>query len=168
MSTSSSTGDCMLLAVGARFGPYEIVARIGAGGMGEVYRARDTRLGRDVAIKVLPAGVADDVDRRARFEHEARAAATLSHPNILALYDVGRENGISFLVTELLEGRTLRELMEDERLTPPRATALAAQIVDGLAAAHLAGIDAGRHDRATGGSGARRGRGIGVRHSGSR
>jgi Tol biopolymer transport system component len=130
----------MPLAVGARFGPYEILAPIGAGGMGEVYRARDTRLGRDVAVKVLPAEVADDVDRRARFEHEARAAATLSHPNILALYDVGRENGISFLVTELLEGRTLRELMEDERLTPPRATGLAAQMVDGLAAAHLAGI----------------------------
>ena len=100
---------------GTRLGPYEIIAAIGAGGMGEVYRARDTRLDRDVAIKVLPAAFAGDPDRRARFEREAKAVAALSHPNILAIHDVGvARRARRIAVTELLDGETLRE-----RLTQP-------------------------------------------------
>src|SRR5262245_233538 len=91
-----------------RLGPYEILTSLGAGGMGEVYRARDTRLDREVAIKVLPERLARSPDALARFEREAKAVAALSHPNILALYDVGTEQGVSFAVTELLEGETLR------------------------------------------------------------
>ena len=96
------------LQPGRCLGPYEVVAALGAGGMGEVYRARDTRLGRDVALKVLPVALADDADRRRRFEGEARAVAALNHPAVLALYDVGEADGVAFLVTELLEGETLR------------------------------------------------------------
>jgi hypothetical protein len=92
------------LAAGFRLGPYEIVAPIGAGGMGEVYRARDPRLDRDVAVKVLPSPLADDWDARARFEREARAVAALSHPNILSIFDFGSEGGITYSVTELLQG----------------------------------------------------------------
>ena len=99
----------MTLAVGARLGPYEIAAPIGAGGMGEVYRARDTRLDRSVAIKVLPAEVSNDPDRRGRFEREARAIAALTHPNICTVYDIGRHDGIDFLVMELLDGTTLAD-----------------------------------------------------------
>ncbi|MCM2270415.1 MAG: protein kinase, partial [Thermoanaerobaculia bacterium] len=94
----------MTLAAGTRLGPYDIVAPLGAGGMGEVYRAKDTRLGREVAVKVLPVDVANDPDRLRRFEQEARAASALSHPNILTLFDVGRHETTSYLVTELLEG----------------------------------------------------------------
>src|SRR5271167_2272777 len=99
----------MPLAPGTRFGPYETTAPIGAGGMGEVYRARDTRLGRDVAIKVLPASFSNDPERLRRFEQEARAAGALNHPNVLAIYDIGTHDGPPYLVTELLEGETLRE-----------------------------------------------------------
>src|SRR6059036_1335653 len=99
----------MELTSGSRLGPYEIVSRIGAGGMGEVYRAKDTRLDRSVAIKVLPVSLADDADRRERFEREARAASALNHPNICALYDVGRDHGVEYLVMELVEGETLAE-----------------------------------------------------------
>src|SRR6187401_533583 len=99
----------MSLSVGTRLGPYEIVSPLGAGGMGEVYRARDTRLNRDVAIKVLPTHLAADEMSRARFEREAHAIAALSHPNILAIHDVGHANEVVFAVTELLEGETLRE-----------------------------------------------------------
>src|SRR5262245_36942279 len=99
----------MPLTPGTRLGPYEISAPLAAGGMGEVYRARDARLQRDVAIKVLPPVFADDRDRRARFEREAQAVAALSHPNILAIFDVGVEGGVAYAVTELLEGETLRE-----------------------------------------------------------
>ena len=95
----------MRLQPGDRLGPHEIVSAVGAGGMGEVYRARDPRLGRDVAIKVLPSAVAADVDRLHRFEQEARAAAALNHPNILAVYDVGADANTTFIVSELLEGR---------------------------------------------------------------
>src|SRR5436305_709466 len=95
-------------AVGSRFGPYEILGFIGAGGMGEVYRARDTRLKRDVALKILPQDVAEDPLRRQRFEAEARAVAALNHPNIVAIYDVGAENGALYIVTELIEGQPLR------------------------------------------------------------
>ena len=98
----------MRLAAGTRLGPYEIVAPLGAGGMGEVYRARDPRLAREVAIKVIPAGLARDPDRLERFDREARAAGQLNHPNVLALHDVGTHEGSPFVVSELLEGETLR------------------------------------------------------------
>src|SRR3982074_1800708 len=99
----------MSLPPGARLGPYEVVTLVGAGGMGEVCRARDPRLGRDVAIKVLPAAFSADPERLHRFEQEARAAAALNHPNILAVYDIGQHDGSPYIVAELLEGETLRE-----------------------------------------------------------
>src|SRR5437879_4343545 len=102
----------MTVAAGARIGPYEVVNPIGAGGMGEVFRARDARLGRDVAIKILPAIFASDPDRLRRFEREARAAAALNHPNILVVYDVGSSEGIPFVVSELLDGLALRQVLE--------------------------------------------------------
>src|SRR6516225_1139469 len=98
----------MSLAAGDRLGPYEILAPIGAGGMGEVYRARDTRLKREVAEKILPRGLATDPVRRQRFEFEARTVAALNHPNIIAIYDVGSEDDTSYIVTELIEGQPLR------------------------------------------------------------
>jgi len=130
----------MSLAPGARLGPHEIVAPLGAGGMGEVYRARDTRLGREVAIKVLPAEFAADPDRLRRFEQEARAASALNHPNILVVYDVGTHEGAPYLVTELLEGETLRERLRNGALPARKAIELAAQVCAGLAAAHQKGI----------------------------
>src|SRR6266536_2784843 len=98
----------MTLSSGARLGPYEILAPLGAGGMGEVYRARDPRLGREVAIKVLPPSFSQDADRLRRFEQEARAAGVLNHPNITAVYDIGTHEGAPYVVSELLEGETLR------------------------------------------------------------
>src|SRR5918994_7000557 len=99
----------MTLTSGTRLGPYEILSAIGAGGMGEVYKASDPRLGRDVAIKVLPASLSADPERLHRFEQEARAAASLNHPNILAVHDIGQHDGAPYIVSELLEGQTLRE-----------------------------------------------------------
>src|SRR5499425_685379 len=99
----------MGLPTGERLGPYEIVSRLGAGGMGEVYRARDTRLARDVAIKVLSAHLSNNADLLRRFEQEARAAGTLNHPNILTIFDIGNHEGAPYIVSELLEGETLRE-----------------------------------------------------------
>src|SRR5262245_56355942 len=99
----------MRLAAGTRLGPYEILAPLGAGGMGEVYRARDTRLGRDVAIKVLPAHLSENPEIHARFEREAKTISSLNHPHICTLHDVGRENGVEYLVMELIEGETLLE-----------------------------------------------------------
>ena len=125
---------------GARLGPYEIVAAIGAGGMGEVYKARDTRLGRDVAIKVLPAGFAEDAERLRRFEREAKATAALSHPNILEVHDVGTFEGVPYLVEELLEGESLKERIERGALAAPEALSIAMQIARGLAVAHEKGI----------------------------
>jgi len=130
----------MSLAAGARLGPYEIVAPLGAGGMGEVYRARDTKLGRDVAVKVLPAELADHPEALARFEREARAVAQLSHPNILAIHDFGRHGETAYAVMELLEGETLRARLEHGALGARKAVELAAQIAEGLAAAHEKGI----------------------------
>jgi Tol biopolymer transport system component len=130
----------MTLAAGTRLGPYEILALLGAGGMGEVYRARDTRLGREAAVKVLPAGLARDKDRLSRFESEARAASALNHPNIVTIYDVGEDHGVAWIGMELVEGETLRDLMGQGTLTARRAAALAAQLADGLARAHEAGI----------------------------
>jgi TolB-like protein len=127
------------LQPGSSLGPYEIVAPLGAGGMGEVYRASDPRLGREVAIKVLTEAFARDPERLERFEREARAIAALSHPNVLALYDVGMGD-VPFLVTELLEGETLRALLERGPLPAPRAIGVAMEIAAGLAAAHARGI----------------------------
>src|SRR5262245_19035116 len=101
----------MRLSVGARLGPYEILSSLGAGGMGEVYRARDPRLRRDVAVKVLPDAFAADAERLRRFEQEALATAALNHPNIVAVYDVGTDGGVSYVVIELLEGGTLSDVM---------------------------------------------------------
>ncbi len=130
----------MALLPGRRLGPYAIVAPLGAGGMGEVYRARDTRLDREVAVKVLPERFAGSPEALARFDREARAVAALSHPNILSLFDFGREDEIAYAVTELLQGETLRERLSRERLGERKAIEIAAAIADGLAAAHAAGI----------------------------
>jgi len=105
----------MTLTFGTKLGPYEIVAPLGAGGMGEVYRARDARLGRDVAIKVLSEALAKDADRLRRFEQEARTIAALNHPNILGIHDIGAYDGAPFLVSECLEGQTLRDTCHDSR-----------------------------------------------------
>ena len=128
------------LSPGARLGPYQIVASIGAGGMGEVFRARDTRLDRDVALKVLPAAIAASPDRLQRFDQEARAAAALSHPNIVVVHDVGVDQGVAFVVSELLEGQTLRQVLEAGAVPSRKATDYAIQIANGLAAAHDRGI----------------------------
>src|SRR4029079_14865709 len=125
---------------GTRLGSYEIVAPLGAGGMVEVYRARDTKLKRDVAVKVLPADLSNDAAALARFEREALAVASLSHPNILAIHDFGRENGGVYAVTELLEGDTLRGRMSGGAFPPRQAVDYALQIVRGLAAAHEKGV----------------------------
>src|SRR5579862_8122703 len=131
----------MSLAARSRLGSYEIVSPLGAGGMGEVYRAKDPRLGREIAIKVLPAAVGDDRGRRQRFEQEARSASALNHPNILTVYDIGEADGALYIAMELVEGRTLRELVASgEPLPTKRLLDLAAQIAEGLAKAHSAGI----------------------------
>jgi hypothetical protein len=130
----------MPLAAGERLGPYEIVGPLGAGGMGEVYRARDTRLGREVAVKVLAARSRDDEGRLRRFEQEARAVSALNHPNIVALFDVGEEKGSPWVVTELIEGETLRERLKDGALPQRKAVEYAVQIAQGLSAAHERGI----------------------------
>ena len=130
----------MPLSAGTKLGPYEIQSQLGAGGMGEVYRARDTRLGRDVAIKVLPQALAQNTDRLERFEYEARLLSTVNHPNILAIHDVGREGDIHYLVSELLEGQTLRERMNGGPLSQRRVTEYAIEIARGLAAAHEKGV----------------------------
>jgi eukaryotic-like serine/threonine-protein kinase len=144
----------MSLQPGARLGPYEVVALLGTGGMGEVYRGRDPRLARDIAIKVLPTAVTADPDRLHRFEQEAKAAAALNHPNILAVYDIGQHNGSPYIVSELLEGQTLRAHLTNasavaqtggqhpsqRRLPARKAVDFALQMVRGLSAAHDKGI----------------------------
>jgi serine/threonine-protein kinase len=130
----------MALKPGTRLGPYEVNAPLGAGSMGEVYRARDARLDRDVAIKVLPEAVAGDPHRLARFEREAKAIAKLSHPNILGIFDFGREGEITYAVTELLSGETLRSQLRSGRLPVRKAVEYASRVSDGLAAAHDKGI----------------------------
>ena len=126
----------MPLSSGAKLGPYEIQSVLGAGGMGEVYRARDTRLGREVALKILPASFARDADRLRRFEQVARAVAALNHPNIVAIHDIGEQGGGPFIVSELLEGNSLRAELEHGALPPRKASDYAVQIAQGLAAAH--------------------------------
>jgi len=130
----------MSLEAGTRLGPYEIATRIGAGGMGEVWRARDTRLGRDVAIKILTTGGGSDPNRIRRFEVEMKAVGRLSHPNVLAVHDVGSHEGVPYLVTELLEGETLRDRIERGPLPHRLVAATAVEIAQGLAAAHAAGV----------------------------
>ena len=130
----------MPLAPGTKLGPYDVLAPLGAGGMGEVYRAKDTRLDREVAIKVLPEQFAADPTALTRFEREAKAIAALSHPSILAIYDVGTEKGSSFVVTELLEGETLRDRLRRDGLSWRKAVEIGAAIADGLAAAQAKGI----------------------------
>jgi serine/threonine protein kinase len=130
----------MALAAGTRLGHYEVVASIGAGGMGEVYRAKDTKLGRDVALKVLPERVAESPELRERFEREARAVASLSHPGILAIHDFGSEGSTTYAVMELLEGETLRERLVSGPLPPRRAVEVALPLARALAAAHDKGL----------------------------
>ncbi len=130
----------MSISAGTRLGPYEILAPLGAGGMGEVYRARDTRLAREVAVKVLPEHLARDADLARRFEREAKAVAALSHPNILTLYDVGTHGDISYAVTELLEGETLAARLARGPLPWPAAVEIATAVAEGLSAAHSRGI----------------------------
>src|SRR5512139_4144106 len=130
----------MSLVAGTRLGPYEILTAIGVGGMGEVYKARDTRLDRSVAIKVLPTHVSADPERRARFEREAKAIAGLNHSHICTLYDVGESEGSTFLVMEHLAGETLAQRLEKGPLPLERALTVATEIADALAAAHRQGV----------------------------
>src|ERR1700737_2060499 len=130
----------MSLAVGTRLGPYEILAPLGAGAMGEVHRARDSKLKRDVAIKVLPQSLSADPEAQARFEREALAVAALSHPNILSIFDFGNQDGIAYAVIELLEGETLRGKLDARPVPEKLAVDYALQIARGLSAAHEKGI----------------------------
>src|SRR5688572_32374518 len=130
----------MVLQVGTRLGPYEITGSLGAGGMGEVYSAKDPRLDRNIAIKVLPGHLASDALALSRFEREAKSIAALSHPNILSIHDFGTDNGIAYAITELLEGETLRTRMQRSELTQYEILKIASEIADGLTAAHSKGI----------------------------
>jgi eukaryotic-like serine/threonine-protein kinase len=130
----------MALPASSKLGPYEIKSQVGAGGMGEVYRARDTRLSRDVALKILPESFARDADRLRRFEQETQAVAALNHPNIVAIYDVGEYNNVPFLVSELLEGESLRALINRGPIPSRKVVEYAVQVANGLAAAHDKGI----------------------------
>ncbi len=134
--TARSLVESVVIKPGTRIGDYEIQRLIGSGGMGEVYLARDTRLSRDVAIKVLPAYLADDRERLRRFEQEAQAAAALNHPNILSVYRMGTYKGEPYLVSELLEGVTLREQMRQAPVPQRKTIDYGIQIARGLAAAH--------------------------------
>src|SRR5437870_8220956 len=130
----------MALTSGTKLGPYEIVAHLGAGGMGEVYRARDTRLDRDVAVKVLPANLSADPNLRQRLEREAKAVSKLSHPHICTLHDIGHQDGMDFLVMELLEGETLEQRLTKGRLSSEQTVRYATQIADALGKAHKKGV----------------------------
>src|SRR5271157_2544528 len=130
----------MPLSPGDKLGPYEILAAIGAGGMGEVYRARDSRLGREVAIKVLPSHLSQNPDLRARLEREAQTISGLQHPNICVLHDIGRHNGVDFLVIEYLEGETLAARIKKRPLPLDEAIKIAIAVADALGAAHQKGI----------------------------
>src|SRR4030095_14915887 len=130
----------MTLAKQTQLGPYEILSPLGAGGMGEVYRARDTRVNRQVAIKLLPASFANDEDRLRRFEQESLATSALNHPNILTVHDFGTHEGSPFIVCELLEGEELRDQLSDGPMPLRKAIDCAQQITNGLAAAHSKGI----------------------------
>ncbi|MCI0415196.1 serine/threonine protein kinase, partial [bacterium] len=125
---------------GQRLGPYEILRALGAGGMGEVYRARDPRLGREVAVKILPAEFAVNPERMIRFEQEARSASALNHPNIITIYDIGSINSTAYIVMELVDGKSLRETLAAGPIPLRKTVSIAAQLADGLAKAHAAGI----------------------------
>jgi eukaryotic-like serine/threonine-protein kinase len=129
-----------MLSPGTALGSYQIVAALGAGGMGEVYRARDTKLGRDVAVKILPEAFAADPDRVARFQREAQALAALNHPNIAAIHGLDEANGLRFLVLEFIDGDALDARLKAGALPPDEALAITKQIVDALEAAHEKGI----------------------------
>src|ERR1700729_4652666 len=118
----------MPIPAGTKLGPYEILAQIGAGGMGEVYRARDARRGRDVALKILPEDVSGEPRRAIRFEREARAASALNHPNIVSVYDVGREGDIAYIVSELVDGESLRQVIAEGPVSTRRVIEIATQI----------------------------------------
>src|SRR4029077_19384437 len=130
----------MSLAPGTRLGPFEIVAPLGAGGMGEVYRAEDTRLGREVAVKVLPQHLSSSPEVRARFEREAKTVSSLNHPNICTLHDIGREGETDYLVMELIEGETLAQRLTKGALPGSEVLRIGAQIADALDRAHRAGV----------------------------
>src|SRR5262244_2720890 len=130
----------MTFTSGAQFDHYEVLTPLGAGGMGEVWRARDTRLNREVAIKILPASVANNADRLRRFKQEALATSALNHPNILTVHDIGDHEGAPFIVAELLEGEELGELIKQGAIAPRKAVDYARQIAGGLAAAHAKGV----------------------------
>src|SRR5580700_3115995 len=123
-----------------RFGPYQVEGRLGAGGMGQVYRARDTRLGREVAVKVIAHEKADDPGLQSRFAREARAASALNHPNIVSVYDVGEQDGTHYIVSELVQGESLRQTISRGPLPSGQSIRIATQIADALKAAHAAGI----------------------------
>ena len=130
----------MALEIGSRLGPYEVAAKIGEGGMGEVYRARDTQLGRDVALKVLPDAFAEDADRLARFQREAQVLASLNHPNIAAIHGLEQADGVRALVLELVEGPTLADQIAKGPIPLDEALPIAKQIAEALEAAHEAGV----------------------------
>src|SRR5713226_4728670 len=130
----------MALVSGTKLGPYDVQSLLGSGGMGEVYRARDTRLGRSVAIKILPSNLALDPEHLDRFEQEARSASALNHPNIVTIYERGQDGSTHYIAMELVEGKTLRELLAFGLLPIRKAIEIAAQVADGLAKAHEAGI----------------------------
>src|SRR5215472_13631234 len=130
----------MTVTAGTKLGPYEIISPLGAGGMGEVYRARDPRLEREVAIKVLPAGVATDPERLKRFEREARSASSLNHPNIVTIYDIGTAEPVSYIAMELVSGESLRGHLESRALPVREILRIGTQIAEGLARAHASGI----------------------------
>src|ERR1700689_2858423 len=130
----------MALRPCSKLGPYEVESALGAGGMGEVYRARDTRLGRDVALKILPESFSREGDRLRRFEQETQAVAALNHPNIVAIYDVGHFESAPFLVSELLEGESLRVVINRGPIPQRKVIEYAVQVANGLAAAHEKGI----------------------------
>jgi len=130
----------MRLPSGTQIGPYEIQSLLGSGGMGEVYRARDTRLNRSVAIKILPEELCSDLQRLSRFEQEARSASALNHQNIITIYDIGKHNSSPFIAMELVEGKTLRQILASGRVPVKSLLNIAAQLFEGLACAHEAGI----------------------------
>src|SRR5687768_1301642 len=129
-----------MITAGTSLGPYQILSRLGSGGMGEVYRAKDSRLGRDVAIKVLPDQFAQDKEALGRFEREARALAAISHPNILTIYDFGVQEELTYVVMELLEGETLRSRINQGALTWDKAVQIALEVAEGLSSAHARGV----------------------------
>src|ERR1700728_632366 len=130
----------MTLTAGTRFGPYEVQSPIGAGGMGEVYRAKDTRLDRTIAVKILPSHLSDNSDAKQRFDREARAISSLNHPNICTLHDVGHQSGIDFLVMEFLEGETLAERLAKGPLPNELVLKYGIEICEGLERAHKSGV----------------------------